>query len=114
MPGPGTGLSIERACTGSRYGSMVNEPLTSPGPGWTLGHVYILWIKASTRAWYGKIDELSIVVFCYTHVDSNLFVTTNGHKLAIVQVYVDDLIIISDCEEKIHQTKVNLSVRFPI
>jgi Reverse transcriptase (RNA-dependent DNA polymerase) len=44
--------------------------------------------------------------------DSSLFVKANGGKLAIVLVYVDDLIITGDSEDEILRTKENLSVRF--
>jgi hypothetical protein len=41
-----------------------------------------------------------------------LFVKANEGKLAIVLVYVDDLVITGDDEEEILRTKENLSVRF--
>ena len=44
--------------------------------------------------------------------DSSLFVKTRNGRLAIVLVYVDDLIITGDDEEEISQIKENLSVRF--
>ncbi|CAL8997356.1 unnamed protein product [Prunus brigantina] len=70
-------------------------------------------LKQAPRAWYGKIAEfLSRSGYSVTHADSSLFVKANGGKLAIVLVYVDDLIITGDDEEEIHRTKENLSVRF--
>ncbi|RVX10690.1 Retrovirus-related Pol polyprotein from transposon RE2 [Vitis vinifera] len=46
------------------------------------------------------------------YVYSSLFVKANGGKLAIVLVYVDDLIITGDDVEEICRTKENLSVHF--
>ncbi|KAL6344205.1 hypothetical protein AAG906_035430 [Vitis piasezkii] len=46
------------------------------------------------------------------YVNSSLFVKANGGKLAIVLVYVDDLIITGDDVEEICRTKENLSIRF--
>jgi len=57
-------------------------------------------------------DLTPITGYSVTPADSSLFVKANGEKLAIVLVYVDDLIIIEDCENEILQTKENLSVRF--
>ncbi|KAE8675325.1 Detected protein of unknown function [Hibiscus syriacus] len=65
------------------------------------------------RAWYGKIAEfLTKSGYSITPTDSSLFVKVNEGKLAIVLVYVDDLIITGDDEAEILQTKENLSVRF--
>ncbi|KAL6327296.1 hypothetical protein AAG906_018596 [Vitis piasezkii] len=50
--------------------------------------------------------------YVLTPADSSLFVKANGGKLAIVLVYVDDLIITGDDVEEICRTKENLSVRF--
>ncbi|CAL8099446.1 unnamed protein product [Prunus armeniaca] len=70
-------------------------------------------LKQAPKAWYSKIAKfLSRSGYLVTHADSSLFVKANGGKLAIVLVYVDDLIITGDDEEEIHRTKENLSVRF--
>ncbi|KAE8725434.1 Indole-3-acetic acid-amido synthetase GH3.17 [Hibiscus syriacus] len=70
-------------------------------------------LKQAPRAWYGKIAEfLTKSGYSVTPADSSLFVKANEGKLAIVLVYVDDLIITGDDEAEILQTKENLSVRF--
>ncbi|KAE8724129.1 hypothetical protein F3Y22_tig00010869pilonHSYRG00008 [Hibiscus syriacus] len=70
-------------------------------------------LKQAPRAWYGKIVEfLTKSGYSVTPADSSLFVKANEGKLAIVLVYVDDLIITGDDEAEILQTKENLSVRF--
>lgn len=47
-----------------------------------------------------------------TPTNSSLLVKVNEGKIAIVLVYVDDLIITGDCEEGILQRKENLSICF--
>ncbi|KAE8681718.1 hypothetical protein F3Y22_tig00111310pilonHSYRG00060 [Hibiscus syriacus] len=70
-------------------------------------------LKRAPRAWYGKIAEfLTKSGYSVTPADSSLFIKANECKLAIVLVYVDDLIITGDDEAEILQTKENLSVRF--
>ncbi|KAE8665979.1 tir-nbs resistance protein [Hibiscus syriacus] len=67
-------------------------------------------LKQTPRAWYGKIAEfLTKSGYSVTPADYSLFVKANEGKLAIVLVYVDDLII---TEAEILQTKENLLVRF--
>ena len=72
-------------------------------------------LKQAPRAWYGKIVEfLTQSGYSVAYVDSSLFVKAREGKLAIVLVYVDDLIVTGDDEREIHRTKENLSVRFQI
>ena len=62
---------------------------------------------------YRKIAEfLTQSGYSVSHADSSLFVKAREGKLAIVLVYVDDLIITGDDEREISRTKENLSVRF--
>ena len=70
-------------------------------------------LKQAPRAWYGKIVEFLIHSgYSMSSADSSLFIKANNGKLAVVLVYVNDLIITGDCEEEILQTRENLSVRF--
>ncbi|XP_068644967.1 uncharacterized mitochondrial protein AtMg00810-like [Aristolochia californica] len=70
-------------------------------------------LKQAPRAWYGKIVEfLTRSGYFVTSADSSLFVEANEGKLAIVLVYVDDLILTGDNKAELLQTKKNLSVHF--
>ena len=54
-------------------------------------------LKQAPRAWYGKIAEfLTRSGYSVAHADSSLFTKERKGKLAIVLVYVDDLIITRD------------------
>ncbi|KAE8667286.1 hypothetical protein F3Y22_tig00112428pilonHSYRG00083 [Hibiscus syriacus] len=66
-------------------------------------------LKQAPRAWYGKIAEfLTKSGYSVTPANSSLFFKANDCNLAIVLVYVDDLIITGDDEAEILQTKENL------
>ncbi|CAM8922319.1 unnamed protein product [Rhodiola kirilowii] len=70
-------------------------------------------LKQAPQAWYGKIAEFLVRSgYKVTSADSSLFVKIRGTKIAIVLVYVDDLILTGDDMEEICLTKGNLSVRF--
>ena len=70
-------------------------------------------LKQASKAWYGKIVEfLTESGHLVAHADSSFFIKEREEKLAIVLVYVDDLIITGDEEKEIHQTRKNLSIRF--
>ena len=72
-------------------------------------------LKKAPRAWYGKISEF-LTHSCYSvaPTDSSLLVKIVGNKLAIVLLYVDDIIRTGDYEEEILLSKKNLSVCFQI
>ena len=54
------------------------------------------------RAWYEKIVEfLTHSGYSMSSADLSVFVKVDKGKLVVVQVYMDDLIIIGDCEEEI-------------
>ncbi|KAM1391671.1 hypothetical protein ACFX2I_019364 [Malus domestica] len=70
-------------------------------------------LKQAPRAWYSKIAKFFTQSgYSVTPADSSLFVKANEGKLAIVLVYVDDLIITGEDEAEILRTKENLSVCF--
>ncbi|KAM0065667.1 putative RNA-directed DNA polymerase [Helianthus debilis subsp. tardiflorus] len=70
-------------------------------------------LKQSPRAWFGKIGEfLEINGFKSATSDASLFIRVENNKLAVVLVYVDDLIITGDLEDEIEQLKKNLCIRF--
>ena len=70
-------------------------------------HVYKLkkafyGLKQAPRTWYGKIVEFLVQSeLSVAPADSSLFVKFQEGKLAIVLVYVDDLIITGDDEDEI-------------
>jgi hypothetical protein len=70
-------------------------------------------LKQAPRAWYGKIGEFLIRNdFKVAPSDSNLFVNFKEGRIAIVLIYVDDLIITGDNVEEIQRIRKNLSIRF--
>lgn len=88
------------------------EDATNPNHVCKLGKA-LYGLKQAPRAWYGKIVEfLTRSGYLVAHTDSSLFTKEREGKLAIVLVYVDDLIITGDDIQEIQQTRENLSVRF--
>lgn len=72
-------------------------------------------LKQAPKAWYDKIAKfLTQSGYLVTPANSSLFIKANKGKLAIVLMYVDDLIITGDDEVEILITKENLSIRFQI
>ncbi|WVZ95787.1 hypothetical protein U9M48_041510 [Paspalum notatum var. saurae] len=70
-------------------------------------------LKQAPKEWYGKIGEFLIQNgFKVDPSDSSLFVKSKEGRLAIVLVYVDDLIITGDNTEEIRRIRENLSIRF--
>jgi len=73
--------------------------------------LYVL--KQAPRAQYGKFGEFLVhSSFKVVPSDSSIFVKTKDGRLAIVLVYVDDLIITGNYSKEIQSTRENLSVQF--
>lgn len=69
-------------------------------------------LKQALRGLCGTIAEFLTHDSYFVALEFQLFCENYWQKLAIVLVYVDDLILIGDYEETILQTKENKSVYF--
>ena len=70
-------------------------------------------LKQAPKTWYGKIVEFLIHSgYGVTSADLSLFVNAQEGKLAIILIYVDDLINTRDDINEIRRTKKNSSVLF--
>ncbi|KAA0035381.1 putative mitochondrial protein [Cucumis melo var. makuwa] len=73
----------------------------------------IYGLKQVPRAWYGKIAKFLVESsFTVVSADSSLFVKAQDSKVAIILVYMDNLIITGDHIDEARQIKQNLLVRF--
>lgn len=62
----------------------------------------IYGLKQSARAWYGRLSEVLIAQgFEINAVDPSLFQRRRGDTVILVQVYVDDLGVVSNSEQEI-------------
>lgn len=63
-------------------------------------------LKQVPKAWYGMIVKFfNHCGYLITLSNAIFFIKANRDKLAIVLVYIDDLIIIGDCEEKFFEKR---------
>lgn len=70
-------------------------------------------LKQAPRAWYEKISEFLVQSgFIFAPSNSSLFLKVKECRLAIVLVYIDDIIITGDYCKEIQRKRENLSVRF--
>ena len=57
----------------------------------------VVWVEASTRAWYTWIDSyFTGLGFTKSEADANLYQIVVEGKLLIIVLYVDDLILTGD------------------
>ena len=69
-----------------------------------------LWVEASTRAWYERIDRyLMKLGFTQSNVDPNLYFKVDREKPLILVLYVDDLFL-RGVDPLSHQCKKNLGL----
>ena len=70
-------------------------------------------LKQAPRVYYGKITKFLIQSgYSVAHVNSRLFVKDSKGKLATMLVYMDELILAGDNEEKIRSLREKWSVHF--
>ena len=71
-----------------------------------------LWLEASTRAWYKRIDSyLMKLAFTHSYVDPNLYFKVDRENPLILALYVDDLFL-TGADPLIHQCKRELATEF--
>ena len=66
----------------------------------------IYGLKQSPRAWYGKLSHFLINYgFKVSHSDNSLFTKHKGNDTIVVLVYVDDIIVTGNNQNKIDEVK---------
>jgi hypothetical protein len=72
-------------------------------------------LKQSPRAWFGRFRmEICSWGYLQSNADHTLFYKHVKGKIAILVVYVDDIVITGNAEEEIHQLKKNLAKSFEV
>jgi Reverse transcriptase (RNA-dependent DNA polymerase) len=75
----------------------------------------IYGLKQSPRAWYAKLSlSLLKINFVKSSADSSMFVKHSQNFTIIILVYIDDVIIIENSNEKIEKVKKYLKKEFDI
>ena len=70
-------------------------------------------LKQAPRAWSNRFSSyLQNIGFEISKADHSLYVQKIGGGIVVIVVYVDDVIITSDCEEDINQVKRLLKAEF--
>ena len=65
-----------------------------------------LWAETTLRAWTDKIKEYLVNIGFYVFdADHSLYVRKGDASLVIIVIYVDDLLIIGDCDSGITEVK---------
>ena len=103
-------------------GDLKEEVYVSQPPGFLVPgkeeYVYRLFkalygLKQAPRAWNEKMDQyLKQQGFIRSHADSNLYYKSEGGRLCVLVLYVDDLIITGNDLLLVEQIKAALCQRF--
>ena len=62
-------------------------------------------LKQAPRAWHDKIVEYLVTGFCMIDANHSLYVHKSDKGIVITTIYVDDLIVGDDNEEKVKHMK---------
>jgi hypothetical protein len=73
----------------------------------------IYGLKQSARAWHGRLSAHLIKLgFVANEVDPSLFQRIRGEKKFFVQVYVDDLGLVTNCKEELREFQEDMGAEF--
>ncbi|CAI7851520.1 unnamed protein product [Closterium sp. NIES-53] len=102
------------------YGRLKEEVYMKQPPGFDddsdrvckLKHT-IYGLKQSPRAWYTRIDDhLLSLGFVRSECDHALYVLNKDEKKLVLLLYVDDLLLVSDCKTLVADVKTKLAAEF--
>ena len=70
-------------------------------------------LKQSSRQWYLKFHQANLEMgYVVSPLDHCVYIQKNDDKLAILSLYVDDILLAGNCPNMIIKTKIFLASRF--
>jgi hypothetical protein len=73
----------------------------------------IVWLEVVPRQWYQWFDKYVVGQgFIRSEADHCVYFKQEGNNFIILVLYVDDIILISDCKKLVKETKSQLSCEF--
>lgn len=76
-------------------------------------HKSIYGLKQTSRQCFAKFSTALLGIgFLKSHADNSLFLRTRGGVFVALLVYVDDIVIATNCEKEAHELKTYLDSKF--